>query len=505
MRIEPSRRSFLRAATFGGAITTLGDLGFLAQLPRAEAAEGGSRVVRLSDDIEPIVQLIEQTPREELLGKIADKIKKGLSYRDLLAGLMLAGVRNIQPRPSVGFKFHAVLVVNAAHLASLSSPQEHRWLPIFWALDNFKSSQARDVREGNWTMEPVDEKAVPTSGKARGDFIHAMETWDVEAADVAIAGLVRTAGASEVFELLYRYGARDFRSIGHKAIFVANSWRTLQCIGWRHAEPILRSLAYALLNHGDGPNPAKSDLDADRPGRTNAQLVKKIRADWKDGKHDDGATREMLAVLRQATNSEACSKAVELINSGIHPQSIWDAIMVGAGELVVRQPGIVALHAVTTSNALRFAFGACGDDAARRTMLLQNVAFLPMFREAMKGRGKMIDFKLDSLKAGDKLDVSIEQIFRDVSGDRMAAARGMLARLSSGGDAKELIDAARVLIFMKGRDAHDYKFSSAVLEDYYKISPSWRNQFLASSLFKLRGSGDSDTQLVKRTRDALRS
>jgi hypothetical protein len=32
---------------------------------------------------------------------------------------LLAGVRNIEPRPSVGFKFHAVLVVNPVHLASL--------------------------------------------------------------------------------------------------------------------------------------------------------------------------------------------------------------------------------------------------------------------------------------------------------------------------------------------------------------------------------------------------
>ncbi|MGC4054570.1 MAG: hypothetical protein QM757_36285 [Paludibaculum sp.] len=65
----------------------------------------------------------------------------------MLAALLLAGVRNIQPRP-VGFKFHAVLVVNSAHLASLASPDSDRWLPIFWAIDQFKSSQAADVKRG---------------------------------------------------------------------------------------------------------------------------------------------------------------------------------------------------------------------------------------------------------------------------------------------------------------------------------------------------------------------
>ncbi len=69
----------------------------------------------------------------------------------------------------------------------------------------------------------------------------------------------------------------------------------------------------------------------------------------------------------------------------------------------------------------------------------------------------------------------------------MAAARKALAYLQTGGDPKPLIDAARRLVFLKGDDAHDYKFSSAVLEDYYHASPRWRDRFLASSLMLLPG------------------
>src|SRR5206468_3783692 len=105
---------------------------------------------------------------------------------------------------SVGFKFHAVLVVNAAHLASLNSPDSDRWLPIFWALDYFKSSQAQDVREGNWTMGPVDEAAVPPARQAHKAFVAAMDNWDEGAADASIAALARTAGANEVYELFFR-------------------------------------------------------------------------------------------------------------------------------------------------------------------------------------------------------------------------------------------------------------------------------------------------------------
>jgi len=98
---------------------------------------------------------------------------------------------------------------------------------------------------------------------------------------------------------------------------------------------------------------------------------------------------------------------------------------------------------------------------------------------------------------------AIEEIFSDVSDDRLVAARKVLAYLKDNPYPKELIDTARVLIFLKGRDAHDYKFSSAVLEDYRHISPMWRDRYLAASAFNLRGSKASDNELVKRTRAAL--
>ena len=144
-----TRRRFLRTTATVSALSGLGELGFLSQLRPVSAGEANLNpdVVRFNPEIEPLVRFLEDTPRERLLEEVAAKLKRGLSYRDLLAALLLAGVRNIQPRP-VGFKFHAVLVVNSAHLASLSSPDSDRWLPIFWALDYFKSAQAEDARQG---------------------------------------------------------------------------------------------------------------------------------------------------------------------------------------------------------------------------------------------------------------------------------------------------------------------------------------------------------------------
>ncbi len=503
----PSRREFLKTAA-GGTAVGMGGGSVVWGLPPVSDAEARPHpeTVQLRPEIEPLVRFLETTPHAELLDQVARRIKAGLSYRQLLAALLLAGVRNVQPRPSVGFKFHAVLVVNSAHLASLSSPPEDRWLPIFWAIDNFKSSQARDVREGDWTMAPVKESAVPPAHKARQVFTQSMERWDESGVDAAVAGLARRGGATEIFELFARYGARDFRSIGHKAIFVANGWRTLQCIGWRHAEPVVRSLGYALLNHTGEPNPADSDLLPDRPWRENQELATQLRADWQSGKLDSQATEEMLSILHKGSWKDACQAAVKIINRGVAPQSIYDALLAGSGELLMRQPGIVALHAVTSTNALRYAYETVGDDNTRRLLLLQNVAFLPLFRQAMQGRGQLADTQLGELEAiapEEEQQQTLEAIFHDVSTNPQQAARRTLGYLQAHTHPEQFLNQARRLIFLKGRNSHDYKFSSAVLEDFYNTSPRWRNLYLATSVFKLRGTQDRDSGLVAQTRQAL--
>jgi hypothetical protein len=513
-----TRRRFLQSALTGGAALSGSSLPFLGNLPllSADSTRLPDGVVALRPEIEPLVRFLEVTPREDLLEKVAQRLGAGLSYRELLAALFLAGVRNVQPRPYVGFKFHAVLVVNAAHLASLSSPPADRWLPIFWALDYFKSAQATDIKEGNWTMVPVKESRVPSATRARDAFRQAMESWDVEAADAAIAGLVRTAGANEIFELFFRYGARDYRSIGHKAIFVAASMRTLETIGWQHAEPVLRSLAYALLNH-DGPNPAQSDAPADRPWRRHLEMVNKIPAAWRSGKASAATSKlamsEFLEVLRHGTEDAPADSVVDLLGRGIGPRPIWDALLMSAGELLMRSPGIVSLHAVTTTNALHQAYLRSGDDVTRRLLLLQNAAFLPLFRATLRGREATIaDIHLDEFGQGDDSAPaagagaalpSLDEIFHDVGEDPAQAAAKTLRYLQNGGSARSFMDTARVLIFRKGFDSHDYKFSSAVLEDYAHISPAWRDRYLAASVFRLRGSTERENPLVARVRQAF--
>jgi len=158
MAYRPSRRAFLRQSAATGVVSGLADLGFLAALRPVSAAEARPNpgAVQFTLEIEPLVRLIEETPRERLLGEVGQRVHGGLAYRELLAPLLLAGLRNIQPWPDVGFKFHGVLVVNAAHLASLASPAwRNRYLAasVFWLTgaggkDNPLPARTRAALEG---------------------------------------------------------------------------------------------------------------------------------------------------------------------------------------------------------------------------------------------------------------------------------------------------------------------------------------------------------------------
>ncbi len=482
----------------------LGDLGFLAQLQPVSAEEAKIQParVRLDSQIEPVVRLLENTPRERVLEEIAALLRRGLSYRELLAALLLAGVRNIEPRP-VGFKFHAVLVINSAHLASLAAPERERWLPIFWAIDQFKSSQEANAREGGWVLGPVDEAAIPPSHKAREAFIQAMDTWDEAAADAAIVGLARTAGADEIFEILCRYGVRDFYEIGHKQIYVANSFRTLQTIGWQHAEPVLRSLAYGLLDREGAKNHTAKSTSPDLSlFQHNLESLKKIRPDWLNGRPNSGATSDLLQTTRAGSGVEVSDTVIEMLNRGVSPRSIFDALFDGAGELLMRAPGILSLHATTFTNATHYAWQRIRSDQTRRLLLLQNAAFLTLYRGNHRGAGLRID-SLEPMPTNASGPGAIEEIFTEIGVDCLAASRKILSYLQQSPDPKPLADAARGLIFLKGHNSHDYKYSSAVLEDYSLMAPPWRDRYLAATAFYLKGSTAPDNDLVKRTRAAL--
>jgi hypothetical protein len=458
--------------------------------------------VRFQPGIEPLVRLIEETPRESLLIEVAKRIRSGVPYTEWLAATLLAGIRNVQPRPNVGFKFHCVMVMHAAHQATQAARDEHRWFPLFWAMDYFKSCQQQDRNEGDWTMTAVDPQSLPAT-QALSELRAALDQWDVEKGDRAAAAAACSASPAQLLELFARYGSRDFRNIGHKAIWVAGAFRTLEVIGWQHAEPVIRSLTFALLNHSGEANPAQNDLAADRSGKVNWELARDMPSASDPGKIDDGYAQDWLIAARKENPTNLARLTAEGMQKGIPAVTLYDGIFGAASELVMRQPAIVPLHAVTSSNALHYLQRTVSNDALRSWLILQNAAFIGHFREAAEQRGKLSSANLLEMPESNQLALNVDSIFELLGEDKNAGSAAILRYIDQGNDLAALLRRARELVLLKGTDSHDYKFSSAIFEDYQYCSPQWQKKVLAAAAHLLPHAKQADNGLKSRIVEAF--
>ncbi|MHC4165210.1 MAG: hypothetical protein ACYSUM_24105, partial [Planctomycetota bacterium] len=326
-----------------------------------------------------MLSLLEDRPRARIPSELVALIRNGLGFEQLLTALTLAAVRNVQPYPDVGFKYHAVMVLQSVHLTTVGLAAEDRWLPAIWAADYFKQTQAAERRQTGWRIPPRPAVTITGPERARRSLVTALDSWDRDAADAAIVAYTAVADPGALVEPLLLYAARDLRAIGHKAITVQNAQRLIGLLGREHAEPILRSTVAALQNTGDDPNPAENDLPADRPWAANRARLTSIPASWSRGREDPGARTALLRALREVSEEEAGAAIVEHLQSGIAPVTIWEALFAAAAELIVRWPGIVPVHAQTTASALHHVYRVSTDEHVRQLAMLQCAAFVSMF------------------------------------------------------------------------------------------------------------------------------
>lgn len=511
----PTRRKFLLRSGLTGLAGGLALSDGLLRVSPLTAAEATvtPQLVQLRPEIEPIVRLIEETPRERCFDMMTEQLRQGLPYRHFLAALYLAGIRNVSPQPP-GFKFHCVFVIHAAHQLSIDSPVSDRLLPLFWALDNFKESQQKDIQEGDFRLQPV-RGPLPGAGSAWNEFHTAMADWDEEKADRAIVALVRSRGAHEIISQLWSYGARDYRNIGHKAIFVANTWRTLQTIGWQHAEPALRSLVLGLLDFGKEEKRDGYGYQ-DQAYHQNVEIVRasvgQLREDWTAPLGAQQATEETVDAIRSGTLQDVCQGAVARLLKGdsrTGAPEIWDAVHLAAGELMMRQPGIFGIHTVTSANALRYAYETAAQPETRLLILLQAVGWMCQFRTFMAGQERGLnDLRITRLAAAETAadpQQAADEIFAEIGLNPATAAAKAMSFAAQHPQPEILANTARRMILRKGTDAHDYKYATAIFDDYGQVSPHWRPHVLATAAYHLPGNSTPDSPLMARAAEAIKS
>jgi hypothetical protein len=477
-------------------------------LSRSEA-EVTPELFQFRPEMEPLVQLIERIPRERCAEVVVEQLRHGVSYRQMLAALFLAGVRNVNPRPP-GFALHCVFVIHSAHLIGMEAPADSRLIPLFYALDNFKTAQERDAAQpgGDYVMRAL-RGALPAPDRAAGELASALDFWDGERGERAAAAMARHGLVSEAFAMLWQYGARDYRNIGHKAIYVANAQRALQALGWQHAEPVLRSLILSLTDFG-----AKQQMNGyafdDQCYGGNLRLVKdsfaKLPSQWTSV--EAAGTLEVLQAIRTAKPEEACAAiSARLVKGTANAAGAWDAAHLAAAELRMSLVSnvIVGLHAVSSMNALHHAYLAAPDAQTRFLLLLQAAGWLGQFRTfAGTHENSLRTFSITEMEPAAS-DGPLEEVFANLPAKADAAAAQVLRLAANPASRRAYMAAALRSIAVKADEVHYYKYLAALVEDIALMTPRWQPHLVAATAYYAKGANDAEPPPMKRAREALKS
>jgi hypothetical protein len=498
-----TRRRFLAAATTG----SLAGLADWAALSHAAAAETrlDPAQVRYSPELDELVGLLRSTPSDQCFGAFLGKLEQGMSYQSFLTTVFLAAIEEGDP--------HQVAQVYSAHRVASDARVEERLLPLFWALERVKAGVDAQTQR----PAPLAPATLPAA-EAAAAFERAFAAGNAELAEQAVATLAATRGPRHAMARMWIWGARRVAgTLGHHPIIIANAWRTLEALGWQHAETALRYMArYFPLHEADA---------SFEPNRNRAQRMREsLPAGWAADTPNRPATLEVYALLREGRGDDACEAICRQLSGGqATAGAAWDAVHLAAADLLVRYElgggplGGSLIHDVTSTNALRYGFDACDDDPVRLVLLLQAASSLCEAFVLPAARDKRLrPLNLLELPAADGSDLNEvfaalpwkssynEQKSPDERAASDRACRLALGMVNQERQARAFQQSARSLLCRKATsNPHDFKYLAAAFEDAGRANLKWRPYLLASSVHALHGTQSDDAAALVALRERL--
>lgn len=513
--MKTGRRQFLQSAAASLCLADGAGLRGLA----AFGSESVDEKIRFGPDLEPIVRLMEETPREETVRVFVAELRRGLPYRKFLAASLFAGVRRARSN-------HEVYKIHAMHQVGMDVLTEERLLPLFWGLNVFKQHQ----EDFPGTTMNQWRGPLPAVEKAATQLNDAIQAADQQQAESSVIALARGQGSRPTMEQLWQHGCRNGGTGGHMAICLANCFRALETIGWEEAEPVLRfvvqdwfAASYVKPDLYHGPNQSRVD-----------EHLGHLRADWMEQRAERAATIGLLALIREGDAEKASLLAIQQLRRGVGAQSIWDAIHLATAELLVRHKdgwGLASrpLHSNTSTNAMHYAFRTATAPSTRLLVLLQSVAWATQKIGADHSSGGLRDLsiiELPSIELPASSDDAITEIFAQLPTRhyRWDKKDGAVLSYGSRADADEacrktfilcrdrpnavplFVQTAHSWLCRKAtNDSHEYKFLAANLENARWVSSEWRPHLLAAGVHYFHGNQSPDNPVIRQTRQALKS
>jgi hypothetical protein len=280
--------------------------------------------------IEPLVAIMQDTPADQLLPAVVQRLKGGADLRQLVSAAALANARTFGGQDYVGY--HTIMALAPAYQMSAELPEARRALPVLKVLYRNTSHIQEMGGQSKEVLHPVEPGEVPSGTRAGEALRDATRRRDFEGAERTFAALAR-GSLEDAYNALQEI-VHDYVDV-HRVVLAWRSWALLDLTGKEYAHTLLRQSVRFCCDeeqHVKG-DPLRSIL----PDLLDRALARGRSAGAPAA--DDAWVDRLSHTIYGSNPRQAAEAVTDALIEGVAPETVGEAISLAANQLVLHDPG----------------------------------------------------------------------------------------------------------------------------------------------------------------------
>ena len=283
--------------------------------------------------LEPLVCLMQETAPAKLLPLLVQRIKDGTSLQELTSAAALANARTFGGEDYVGF--HTLMALAPAYRIAQELSDSEKALPILKVLYRNTTRAQETGGRKNEVLHPVEGKPNTDASKTGEAMLAQVRKKDVNEAEKLFASCNFEKPDAALDQLLYV--VEDCQEV-HRVVLPYRAFDLLGIVGKEHAHTMLRqSVRYCVK--GENPRYA-AYFDASRKALPELlEIAMKPRERLAIPAATDEWIGKLSETIFKSSPRDAATAVANAIAEGYATESIGEAIILAANELVLRDNG----------------------------------------------------------------------------------------------------------------------------------------------------------------------
>jgi hypothetical protein len=498
-----TRRDFLKdvgagvvAASVGSGLA--GDLGFST----AFAQQGNERLTFGS--LEPLVTLMQETAAVRLMPQIVERLRDGITLREIVAAAALANARTFGGEDYIGF--HTMMAIAPSYHIAQELPAARKALPVLKVLFRNATRIQEQGGRAREVLRPVDAARLPAD-RVAGEVLR--DAVRDSASNPAQPERLFAAMAPTADEALNNvlHEVQDAVDV-HRIVLPYRAWDLMSIIGRDQAHTLLRQSVRLCARAETGGTVAQNG----GMRRAIPRILDQHRLIGRElgtRAAEDRWVEALSNTIFRGTPEQAADAAAAALAEGMDPAAISEAIALAANQLVLRDNGranadgsskpagsihgdSIGVHACDAANAWR--------NLSRVTNARNKVVCLVMgawhvARDRAQRGGNFLEWQpyprenarleVRSIE-NDRLLASLEDAIRNRSQIRAAALTHRY--LEAGLPVAALWDILRREAISEDGALHHEKFYRTTVEEFASVRAPFKARYLIA-LARVTASG----------------